>query len=144
MKKILLIAALVFISSSIHAQTENLTQGIYFDRGVFNVCATIFIIGLFMVFILSFLKRMLEFRLKNKIVDKGVSENVASSILKPNNEEGGNSNIKWFALLASAGVGLIIVNFTPPLGIHSLAIMLLSIAVGFLGYHLFTRQAGKQ
>jgi len=143
MKKILSVAALIFASSLIYAQPENLTRGMYFDREVFNVCASIFLVALFMIFILTFLKRMLEYRLKNKIVEKGVSDNVASSILKPVNDESENINLKWFSLLAGTGIGLIIVNYTQPLGIHSFAIMSLSIAAGFLAYHFFTRQAGK-
>jgi hypothetical protein len=41
------------------------------------------------------------------------------------------------------GAGLMIVNYTQPLGIHSLAIMAFSISLSFLGYYFFIRQAGK-
>ena len=138
MKKIIAIAALIFSSTIMQAQSS---EGQYLDRGVFNVCATIFIIALFMLFILTILKRFLEHRLKNKIIDKGVPESAVASILNLNNSENKNINIKWFSLLAGVGIGLIIVNYTQPLGIHSLAIMSLSISASYLGYYFFTRRS---
>ncbi len=96
-----------------------------------------------MIFILTILKRILEYRLKNKIVEKGIAENVASSILQTSTNENRYINIKWFAILAGMGAGLIIVNYTQPLGIHSLAIMAFSISLGFLGYYFFIKQSGK-
>jgi hypothetical protein len=96
-----------------------------------------------MAFILAIMKRYLDHRLKNKIVDKGLPENIAASILQNNPHENRNSNIKWFSLLAGVGAGLIIVNYTQPLGIHSLAIMSFSISASFLGYYFFIRQAEK-
>jgi hypothetical protein len=143
MKKILSIAALIFTSTVINAQPETQSRDPYLDREIFNVCATIFVVGLFMIFILTILKRLLEYRLKNKIVDKGIPESAVSSILNLNNSENKNINIKWFALLAGVGAGLFIVYYTQPLGIHSLAIMSLSVAVSFLGYYIFVRQSGN-
>jgi len=99
---------------------------------------------MFMYFIINIMKRIFEHRLKNKIVDKGISENIAQSILatqKP--EDNRYANVKWFAILAGIGLGLTGVNYTQPLGFHSLAIMAFSISLSFLGYYLFTRSAGK-
>lgn len=137
MKKIITVATLLLTSTFIQAQSSG---NYYSDPVVFNICATIFVVALFMIFILTILKRMLEYRLKNKIIDKGVPESAVSSILNLNNSENKNINIKWFSLLAGVGIGLIIVNYTQPLGIHSLAIMSLSISASFLGYYFFTRR----
>lgn len=114
-----------------------------FRPEVFNIIATIFVVALFMLFILTILKRIFEYRLKNKIVEKGIPENVVSSILQTKSSEDRNINIKWFALLAGIGAGLAIVNYTLPLGFHSLAIMAFSISISFLGYYFFLRQAEK-
>lgn len=113
------------------------------DHHVFEICSTIFLVLAIMFFILSILKKILEYRLRNKIVDKGISENIASSILKTNTPEDKHTTIKWFAILAGLGAGLMIVNYTQPLGIHSLAIMAFSISLSFLGYYFFIRQAEK-
>jgi drug/metabolite transporter (DMT)-like permease len=113
------------------------------DRDIFNICATIFVVGLFMVFILAILKKLMDFRLKNKIVEKGIPENIIASILQTNPQEDLNVSIKWFAILAGLGIGLTIINFTQPLGIHSLAIMAFSISLSFLGYFLFVKHLKK-
>jgi len=114
------------------------------EREVFEICSTIFTVGLFMLFILAIIKRYMDYRLKAKIVDKGIPESIASSILQTNPKEDRNMNIKWFALLAGIGAGLAIVNYTQPLGIHSLAIMAFCVSASFLGYYLFTRYTEKE
>jgi uncharacterized PurR-regulated membrane protein YhhQ (DUF165 family) len=47
----------------------------------FKLLRAIFVVGMFMYFIIDIIKRIFEHRLKNKIVDKGISENIAQSIL---------------------------------------------------------------
>jgi hypothetical protein len=144
MKKIITTIAVIFSAFSLYSQdNHNLVQNTHIDQEVFNICATIFVVALFMIFILTILKRILEFRLKNKIVEKGIAENVASSILQTSTHEDRHINIKWFAILAGMGAGLMIVNYTQPLGIHSLAIMAFSISLSFLGYYFFIRQSGE-
>jgi hypothetical protein len=140
MKKIISTATFIIAPLALNAQVLNTG---HMNMEVFNVIATIFVIGLFMVFILSVMKRIVDFRLKRKIIDKGIPENLASSILQTNPSEDRNINIKWFAILAGMGVALIIINYTQPLGIHSLAILALCIAASFLGYYFFIRQTDK-
>lgn len=96
-----------------------------------------------MLFILTVLKRVVDFRLKNKIVEKGIPENIVASILQTNPKEDRNMNIKWFAILAGLGVAFTLINFTLPLGIHSLAIMAFCIAASFLGYFFFIKYSDK-
>ena len=113
------------------------------NEDVFRAFAAIAVLLSFMFFILAVLKKIFEYRLKNKIVEKGINENIASSILQTSPKEGIHINIKWFAILAGIGAGLMIVYYTQPLGIHSLAIMAFSISLSFLGYYFFIRQVGK-
>ena len=68
-----------------------------FDKSIFNVCATIFLVVLFMVLILTVMKRILEHRIKNKIVDKGIPEDLASALLESEPLDRGNVNIRWFS-----------------------------------------------
>ena len=144
MKKIITTIAVIFFAFTLNSQeNNNLQQNTQFDHEVFRICATIFVVALFMIFILTILKRVLEYRLKNKIVEKGIVENVASSILQTGTNENRHINIKWFAILAGIGAGLTIVNYTQPLGIHSLAIMAFSISLSFLGYYFFLKQSGE-
>lgn len=140
MKKIISIAVAITTPFAVNAQASNSPE---INQEIFNICATIFVVGLFMVFILTILKRIVDFRLKNKIVEKGIPENIVSSILQTNPKEDRNINIKWFAILAGLGTGLTIINYTIPLGIHSLAIMAFSISLSFLGYYFFVKQTQK-
>ena len=140
MKKILSLVAVVATPFVVCAQDGNSIQ---FDGKIFEICATIFVVGLFMIFILTIMKRILDHRLKNKILERGITDSVALSILQTNPNENRNINIKWFAILAGLGAGLTIVNFTRPLGIHSLAIMAFCIAVSFLGYFYYLNQSEK-
>ena len=139
MKKITKAAILLLAPLAINA------QGGYNPEytKIFEICATIFVVILFMAFLLAILKWILEHRLKNKIIDKGVSENMVASVLQTTTKQDGNANIKWFAILAGIGAGLTIVNYTLPLGIHSLAIMFFSTAASFLGYYFFVKKTEK-
>ena len=140
MKKIIGVAVFLTASLAVKAQSINNPT---FDKEIFNVGATIFTVALFMFFIITVLKHVLEYRIKNKIAEKGISENMASSILQKSPKEDRNSNIKWFSMLTGIGLGLTIINYTLPLGIHSLAIMSFSIAAGFLGYFFFRKYSEK-
>lgn len=140
MKKIISMAIIAATPIIANAQNSN-NQGI--DKDIFNACASIFTAGLFMIFILAIIKRIMDYRIKNKIVEKGIPENIASSILQTSPKENRNTNIKWFALLAGTGTGLTIIYYTLPLGIHSLAIMAFCISASFLGYYFFLKQSEK-
>lgn len=129
------------IAMPLFTQAQGTTQGI--DRDIFNICATIFTMGLFMIFILAVIKRILDYRIRNRIVEKGIPENLASSLIQSNPKENRNSNIKWFALLTGLGSGLIIIHYTEPVGIHSLAIMAFCMAASFLGYYFFLQKTDK-
>jgi hypothetical protein len=138
MKKIISTVIVLHAIIAANAQGSN-----GYNEDVFEVSAAIFVVLAFMFFILAFLKSILEHRLKNKIVDKGVPENVVSSILQSSTGEEKHRNIKWFAILAGVGAGLLIVYYTQPLDIHSLAIMAFSISLSFLGYYLFIKHVNK-
>jgi hypothetical protein len=140
MKKQIILWILLAIPLASKAQKMSTT---YIDKEIFNVCATIFVIGIGMFFILAILKRMLDYRLKNKIVEKETLSPLTSSLLQASPEEDKNSNIKWFAILAGLGIGLTIIHYTLPLGIHSLAIMAFSLAGSFLGYFLFLKRSER-
>ncbi|WP_152270359.1 hypothetical protein [Agriterribacter humi] len=140
MKKTINITAIIATPFVANAQNINSPA---IDKEIFNVCATIFVLGLFMIFILVILKRIMEYRIKNKIIEKGIPENIVSSILQTNPKEDRNANIKWFAILAGLGAGLTIIYYTLPLGIHSLAIMAFCIAASFLGYFFFLKRSER-
>lgn len=119
-------------------------DGYYENMEKFRIISTILVFILFMVFIMTLIQRFMDYRVKNKIVEKGISEELANSILSSGPVENGNANFRWFTLLAGLGLGLTIIYYTQPLGIHSMAIMAFSLSASFLGYYLFTRSMGKK
>jgi len=145
MKKILAIIPASLVGYIANAQDNG--DPVYlmrYDSEMVQIVAAIFVVGMFMYFIINIMKKIFEHRLKNKIVDKGISENIAHSILETKTAEDNKyANVKWFAILAGIGMGLTGVNYTQPLGFHSLAIMAFSISLSFLGYYLFIRNAEK-
>jgi len=140
MKKMIMIAGVLAAPILAEAQGTDASQ---FNEEIFRVISSIFVVGMFMIFILGIMKRIMDFRLKNKIVEKGIPENLVSSILQTNPNENRNVNIKWFAVLTGLGAGLTIIYYTLPLGIHSLAIMAFCIAASFLAYFFFLKYSEK-
>lgn len=110
------------------------------NENMFKICATILVVAMSMVFILSLVKNIFAQHLKKKIIENGVSESLATSVLKSGTADDGDANLKWCLLLAWLGVGLVIVHYTTPLGLHSLAILSLSISAGFLSYFIYTKR----
>ena len=139
MKKLMTVSAAILICFAVQAN-DNVMR---ISEDMIQVFAAIFVVGMFMYFIISVLKRILDHRLKNRIIDKGISETIATSILETNSGENKNANIKWFAILAGIGIGLTGVNYSQPLGFHSLAIMAFSISLSFLGYYFFVKKTEK-
>ena len=140
----MIVLGICLLGIAVNAQDNRPIYYFKYDSEMFQICATIFVVGMFMYFIINIMKRIFEHRLKNKIVDKGISENIAQSILATQTPEDNKYvNVKWFSILAGIGIGLTGVNYTQPLGFHSLAIMAFSISLSFLGYYLFMRNTEK-
>ncbi len=89
------------------------------------------------------MRSYLDNRLKNKLIDKGASENVVTQLLQPMKNESKLEPLKWFSILSAIGLGLALVDAFKPLGIHSLAIMAFSLAAGFLGYFFLSKRTEK-
>ncbi|MEO6348505.1 MAG: hypothetical protein ABIO60_11420 [Aquaticitalea sp.] len=114
------------------------------DKDIQVMIGVIILIALIAFTVLSIIKRWMDYRLKNKLIDKGLSENIIKSILEDGTTRNKNSNIKWSILLAAVGIALTIINYTLPLGIHSIAIMTFSISASFLIYYFFLKYTDKQ
>lgn len=141
MKKFLCLAAT--ISSPFLLKAQGTVQQ-PLNMEVFRTCSIIFMAALFMLFFIVVLNKIFEFRLKGKIVEKGIPESIISSILHTNPNEDRNSNIKWGIILAGIGIGLTLVNYSLPLGFHSLAMMAFSIAGSLIGYYLLIRHLERK
>jgi hypothetical protein len=140
MKKILISLVLLLAAFCVNAQSQDPLRE---EARLYEIVATLRFVGTISVYaisILLFIKLILDYRIKEKLIEKGASENVISQLIQPTGKDRNNVNIKWFLILAGIGVGLGLVYLSRPIGIHSLAIMSLCISVSFLGYYLFVRR----
>jgi hypothetical protein len=146
MKKILSTTAVLMISLAAIAQDDKeplINRQLIFD--VLNICAVVGVIYLISNWILQMMKTNLDYRLRNKVIEKETAENIVAQILQPGKRDEGNgkSILQWFFILAGIGIGFTLINFTRPYGLHSLAIMAFSIAAGFAGYYYASRRLTK-
>ncbi|MCC8424393.1 hypothetical protein [Mucilaginibacter sp. UR6-11] len=143
MKKIIItIGAVAGTWTAAAAQNSN-AAGDNFRYDLLHTSSVILTIVVFSVVALTFIKWLLDYRLKNKLIEKGAPDHIVSQLLQPITSDDKNITIKWFALLMGLGIGLSFVDYFQPLGIHSLAIMSFSLAVSFLGYYFYINRREK-
>ena len=140
MKKKSLISTLFALPKAVMAQSANT---MHLDNDIVKIGIAVASIGAVMLFVLEVVKRFMDYRLKEKALELRISDELASSIFGDKLNKSVTEAIKWFSLFAGLGIGLTIVNYTLPLGFHSLAIMAFSIAAGFLGYVIYLTRSEK-
>jgi hypothetical protein len=142
MKKILSTAAILAMTFAVQAQDNNFDplkdRQLYFD--VLNICGILSVVYLISSFITMILKQHYNYRIKNRMLDKGTEENIVRQLLQPEKKENKNNILQWFCMLAAIGAGISLVSLIRPFGLHSLAILAFSLAAGFGAYYYFTRQ----
>jgi hypothetical protein len=109
-------------------------------REFLHIGAVLLAVYMLYSIIIVIIKTSLDHKLKSKMVEKGVSENVAEQFLRPRNTDITAQAFKWALMLAGAGVGLTLVYYTLPVDIHSIAIMAFSLAFSFLMYFLYLKK----
>jgi hypothetical protein len=135
MKRIFAIVALLIAAFTANAQDRRIDV-----METMRAVAVISVLVILILFILTFLKYILDSRIKNRIIEKGIPDSLAASLLSNTKKDDKLQTLKWFCLLAATGLGLMLVYYTLPLDIHSFAIMCFSIALGYLGYYFIQKQ----
>jgi hypothetical protein len=141
MKKLITGAVTVFVPFVLFAQGNS--PAIRPDQfsEYLTVPGILFVIYLIWLFILTIIRWHLDHRLRSKLVEKGVSENIVQQFLQPRNRDIKAQALKWALVLAGAGMGLTIFYYTLPLNIHSIGIMAFCLALSFLGYFYYLKQS---
>ncbi|WP_035560193.1 hypothetical protein [Hymenobacter sp. IS2118] len=144
MKRFLLLLFCCLTAGEASAQSALLptldANAVEIARRVIFPAIALFLLG---YFVLAAIKLVLNYLLKNKIVDTAIiSESVVERLL-PGPQDELNKVVKWVALLLSTGAGLTACNWYLPLGLHSVIILVFSTALGFLAYYLFLRRQAK-
>jgi hypothetical protein len=144
MKQVIIIATVLLLPFGVNAWQDNTLHDIAdIPLGVIGIPAVILALYLILTFILTFAKSIMDNRLKARMIEKGVSDKVVEQLLQPDGKDVKGQAMKSFLLLSGIGLGLTIINFFLPIGIHSIAIMSFSIALSFLGYYYFLKRSEK-
>jgi hypothetical protein len=144
MKQVIIIATVLLLPLGVNAWHDSPLQEIAdIPLGVIGIPAVILALYLILTFILTFAKSIMDNRLKARMIEKGVSDKVVEQLLQPDGKDVKGQAMKSFLLLSGIGLGLSIIKFFLPIGIHSIAIMSFSIALSFLGYYYFLKRSEK-
>lgn len=142
MKKVVVFAAALCGSSVADAQDNHeplINRDFIFD--FIHIVAVIVIIYLISSFILQLLRSNFDFRLKSKMVERQTEENIVGQLVRPDKVNQINTVLQWICTLTSVGAGFLLIQFTQPFGLHSLAIMAFCVAAGLgLYYYFITRR----
>jgi len=144
MKQVIIISTILLLPFGVNAWHDSTLQEIAdMPLAVIGIPAVILALYLILTFILTFAKSIMDNRLKARMIEKGVSDKVVEQLLQPDGKDVKGQAMKSFLLLSGIGLGLTIINFFLPIGIHSIAIMSFSIALSFLGYYYFLKRSEK-
>lgn len=144
MKKVVVFAAA--ICGSVVAYAEDKPEPLINRDFIFDfihIIAVILVIYLISSFILQLLRSNFDFRLKSKILERQADENIVAQLIRPDRVNPLNTVLQWVCTLAAVGVGFMLIEFTQPFGLHSLAIMAFCVAAG-LGLYYYVAQRAKK
>jgi len=146
MKKILSLAFICLLALTAQAQAPDnfdplRDRQMYFD--ILNICGILAAMFIIASFIQQIIRQYYAYRIRNRMLDKGTEESIVREMLKPEKKDSRQVMLQWFCILASIGAGLLLVTLIRPFGLHSLAILAISIAAGFGANYYFTRQAAR-
>jgi len=141
MKKMMLLVVSFAASLTANAQDKN-PDAEGFRQVVLNATA-VAVIYLVTVFVLKVMQAMHGYRLKNKLIEKGIPEAITVQYLRPEESDTGNQPIKIFLVLAAAGIALLLIGYYEPSLVISLAIMSISVSIAFLAYFFYLKLSKK-
>ncbi|MBO9611185.1 MAG: hypothetical protein J7619_00750 [Dyadobacter sp.] len=138
MKKILSIISLAAVPASANAQT---TPNTYVDRDQVALGVTVLLVALLLAFLLELTRRYFQYRLKEKVLESGVSEEFAALLLQSDSRQNLQTCVKWFVLFLGMAVGFTIIAFTNLTPWGALAVLSLCLSGSFAGYYFFLKKS---
>jgi len=144
MKKSIAIGIFTLMSISSNAEeVYKLQNGSEISRQIIDIPASILAVYIVSVFLISVVRAILNFRLRSKMIEKGVSIEIMEQLLQPDKNEGKKTAVKSFLILSGIGFAVAINLFFLPIGIHSLAITVFSMAFSYLAYYYYLKRSEK-
>lgn len=90
----------------------------------------------FFLAIVTMFKGFFDYRLKSRMVEKGISDESLKNYFMPAKPDLGlYESLKWGLVAAGLGLGLTIANYLP-VGLMSIGVVVLFTAIGFIGYFM--------
>jgi len=139
MKKLSVLAVVLLSSVMVHAQRFD-DRSIGIIEEITRSIIILFGMSLIGSFILIIFRQILDHRLKNRMLEKGASDELATQFLRPDVKDVKKQTMKWFIIFLCIGAGFLFIDATQPIGLHSIAILCFCIALGYLAYYLFVRK----
>jgi hypothetical protein len=144
MKKALFITLALGGSIITYAQDKPeplINRDFIFD--VVHIIAVLCVIYLISSFILQLIRSNFDFRLKSKLIERQTEENIVNQLVQPDRINPLHSIMQWICILVSVGIGFLLIQFSEPVGLHSLAIMALCVAGGLGLYFWYAKSTKK-
>lgn len=138
MKKILSIISLAFLTAPASAQAMADT---YIDRDQIALGVTVLLVALILAFLLELTRRYFQYRVKEKILESGVSEELAALLLQPDRRQNLQTCVKWLAIFLGMALGFTIVALTNLAPWAALAVLSLCLSGSFASYYLFLKKS---
>lgn len=108
-----------------------------------NIIPMAIFLALFYAIVTMF-KTFFDYRLKSRLIDKGVSDESLPHYFLPDKPQSGlYESLKWGLVAAGLGMGLIIANYVP-VGLISVGVVVLFVAVGFIAYFMIITKRFNQ
>ncbi len=144
MKKSIATVIFTLISISLNAEgVYKLQNGSEISRQIIDIPASILAVYIVSVFLISIVKAILNFRLRSRMIEKGVSIEIMNQLLQPDQSEAKKNAVKSFLVLSGIGLAVAINMFFLPVGIHSLVITIFCLAFSYLTYYFYLRRSDK-
>jgi len=143
MKKYLIILLLMSTALVASADDYMIKGGPTFTRELLDIPASLLAFYIGTNFILQVIKRIISHRLRSKMADKNLPEDIIKQLLQPDEEDLADNTFRSFLVLTGLGVGLLVMYWTAPLGLHSLAWLAFCLALSFLAHFLYLKRRQK-
>jgi hypothetical protein len=105
-----------------------------------EIILPILFMSFLVIMLITLIKYFLDYRLKNKLIERGMAEQLSAYSAGKNDAEKKNEAVKLAIIFCGLGTGLIITYLTAPVHLHSLAIMAFSIGLSYLAYFFYLRR----
>jgi hypothetical protein len=131
------------LTPTLNAKTLEMNTFAEGQRQIVVNLSIIIVIYLVSTFILKAVKAIHNYRLKSKMVEMGLPNNIVEQFLQPEGQDVKNQNIKVFLILIGMGLGSSIVSYFAFDIIQAIAIMSFAIAGSFLAYYIYLKKSAQ-